>query len=187
MGNKLRNFRLNENPTSTSYTNNMNEMVAQIKRANNIKLKVKGGTGGSKPNPKGHTLQVNIPKSKSVKAGDTTQYAIVITAPEYDNPVRDNYVVQKASVIADVWTGDGDDITIERALGYEGYAVAAEDIRNWAPWYLTDSIVKIVFRFDEQAGVDKWFVDMPMMFHGSESQSSIRFSEAGGFTQAVWA
>jgi len=185
MGDKLRDFRLNENPTSTSFTKNLNQIVAQVKKANNIKLKVKGGTGGKRHSRKGDTLQVNIPKTKNV--GDTTQWAIVITPPEYDNPVRNNWVVQKASVnTSDEWEGDGDDITIERVLGYEGFDSNAEDVRNWTNWPLTDGICKIVNRFDEAEGDNIWYMDMPMMYTGPPDEASLRFSQKDGYTQAVW-
>lgn len=136
-------------------------------------------------------LTMTIPKAPDVvpaAAGDTTQWAIVITAPIYNNPSGDKYVVQKAAVnVSDEWEGDGDDIDIERALTYESNDVYAEDIRNWSPFYLADSIIKIVSRWDEAADDFIWFIDMTMLYGGRESKASIRFNTDDNITQAVWA
>jgi len=123
----------------------------------------------------------------SAGGGLATVWAIVTEIPEYNDPTKDRYVVQKASVVTGTWTGDGTDITIERALGYEGYDANAEDIRNWAPWYLVGSLVEIVSRWDEGEAAAQWYIDMPMMYGGEESVSSFRHSEEDGIVQAVWA
>jgi len=116
-----------------------------------------------------------------------TIWAIVTEIPKYNDTTKDRYVVQKASVVTGTWTGDGTDIIIERALGYEGYDTNAEDIRNWAPWYLVGSLVEIVSRWDEGEVATQWYIDMPMMYGGQETISSFRYSEEDGIIQAVWA
>jgi hypothetical protein len=166
-----------------------------------INVSVRNGIG--KVVTIGSTANIMLDLTQAARAaaaaGDVTQWAIVITVPEYNNPTGDKYVVQKANRDTDdqsptynEWIGDEVDIDIERCLGYEGYDDEAEDIRNWAPWYLVDSIVKIVEHFDEDefgASTEEsiWFLDMPVMYGGGEDISSMRFSEDDGITQCVWA
>ncbi len=118
--------------------------------------------------------------------GGAVQYAVVTQAPEYNDPAKAKYVVQKASVVGGVWTGDGTDLTITRALGYEGYPTAAQDIRNWLPWYLVGAVVRIVERWDEAAAANAWYLDMPQIYGGAEDASSLRQSEITGHPEAVW-
>ena len=69
-------FRLNENPVSTSFTNKLNKLVDATNRLLNIRLNVKGGTGGIKPYPTGFAFNVNIPqRSSSAGGGSTMRWA----------------------------------------------------------------------------------------------------------------
>ena len=167
----------------------MNELIYAINNFNKMVgdplIKVNRTEQGTALSIDMNAIIQRIPKRIGV--GDSTQWAIVITAPIYDNPAGDKYVVKKASVVTGSWVAEGDPIDIERVLGYEGYDSDAEDIRNWAPWYLAGSIVKIVERWDEAEVSDLWYLDMPMEYGGAEEDASIRFSEDDGITQAVWA
>ncbi len=75
----------------------------------------------------------------------------------------------------------------DRVLGYEGYPnPAGLDIRNYIPWYKVNSIVRIVQQWDVAAGALKWFLDMPLIFAGAETDASLRWNPTDGLAQAVW-
>jgi hypothetical protein len=117
------------------------------------------------------------------------QWAIVLQIPEYNEITKNKYVVQKAvesSTTVNGWEGDGNDIEIDRALGFEGYPEDAKDIRNWNPWYEIGSIVKIVQRFDNETSEEKWFLDMPLMYTGPETTASLRHDVTNNHIEAVW-
>ena len=120
-------------------------------------------------------------------SGDATQWAIVTTMPEYEESTGDRYTVQKASVDeSGNWVGDGTDITIERAIGYEGYDSEAIDIRNWVPWFKVGAIVRIVSRWDEAEADTIWYLDEPLIYTGGETTSGLRYSEELGHPVPVW-
>ncbi len=115
------------------------------------------------------------------------QWAIVTEIPEYDSATADHYTVQKASVnTSGAWVGDGTNITIDRALGYEGYDANATDIRNWLPWFKVGSIVRIVSRWDAAEADTIWYLDEPLKYVGGESTSSFRHNSETGHIVAVW-
>gem|GEM_PF-2241186 len=119
--------------------------------------------------------------------GSSVQLAIVTQEPEYNNALKDRYIVQKCSLVGGVYTGDTIDIAIDRVLGYEGYPnPAGLDIRNYIPWYKVNSIVRIVQQWDVAAGALKWFLDMPLIFAGAETDASLRWNPTDGLAQAVW-
>ena len=133
--------------------------------------------------------------------GAATIWAVVTQAPEYNDPAKAKYVVQKASVDTDnqsetynEWVGDGVDIAIERALGFEGHIkheglLDAMDIRNWHPWPPVGSVVPIIEKWDYEQAVPalRWYMDIDMVYGGKESDSSIRVDDETLITQAVWA
>lgn len=124
-------------------------------------------------------------------SGTSTQWAIVTQAPEYNDPTKNKYVVQKASVNAyGEWEGDSSNINITRAIGYEGYLDGVdddcEDIRNWSPWYMVGAVVRIVERWDEAAGDSMWYIDETMAYGGSETESSVRADGDTGRIRSVW-
>ncbi|HOM61931.1 MAG TPA: hypothetical protein PLP49_10930 [Anaerohalosphaeraceae bacterium] len=112
-------------------------------------------------------------------------YAVITQVPEY-NTSKNYYLVQRITLVEEEWIPDGEDLEIDRALGYEGCDTAARDIRNWIPWYAEDSIVKIVQRWDEIDGELKWFLDMPLIYAGAETTASLRHSPITGHVEAVW-
>lgn len=61
MSKKLKKFRLNQNLRSTKSIKMLNDMVAGINKANNINLRVTGGTGGARETFQGHNLTVRVP------------------------------------------------------------------------------------------------------------------------------
>lgn len=142
-------------------------------------------------------------RRRSAAAGSSggVVWAIVTQFPEYNDPEKAKFVVQKASIAAvagnDVWQGDGADIEITRAIGHEGSGTAGEDIRNWAPWPAVGSIVKIIARETIITDTDQvppvevrqsaWLLDFPIMFGGDETESSFRADPDTGAAQAVWA
>lgn len=69
MARKLKKFRLNENPRSTDYTKKLNEIIDAVNKANNISLTVQGARGSVISNPRGHALNVVIPKQTLGKGG----------------------------------------------------------------------------------------------------------------------
>lgn len=111
-------------------------------------------------------------------------WAEITGVPQYNSAV-DYYTVEKVNLINGVWTKDTIPITIDRALGYEGY-VDATDIRNWVPWWPVGSLVQIIERWDEAAAANKWFLNMQMFYAGPESEASIRHSAIAGHVEAVW-
>lgn len=123
----------------------------------------------------------------SSSGGSSVQLAIVKQEPKYNTSGRDCYKVQKCSLVGGVYTGDTVDITIDRVLGYEGYeSPAGIDIRNYVPWYKLNSIVRIVQQWDVTAGALKWFLDMPMIYCGSETVRTLAWSEDDNVAHAVW-
>lgn len=128
-------------------------------------------------------------------------WAIVTQVPEYNDPDKAKFIVQKAVIATvennEVWQGSGTDIEITRAIGFEGYDTAGEDIRNWSPWPAVDSIVKIIARDiivtdtelepPLEVRESAWFLDYPIMFGGDETDSSFRADPDTGAAQAVWA
>ena len=119
------------------------------------------------------------------------QYAVVTQVPAYNDPLKNKFVVQKASVDTDnqsetynKWVGDGVDIAIERALGFEGHvkhegSLDAMDIRNWYPWPPVGSVVPIIEKWDYEQAVPalRWYMDIDMVYGGKESDSSIRVDD----------
>lgn len=130
-----------------------------------------------------------------------TQYAIVTQTPEYNEPTKAKFIVQKASIDTDSesetynqWIGDGTDIDIERALGFEGNIAhegdnTAKDIRNWHTWPAVGSIVPIIQKWDYEQATPalRWYIDIDMDYGGDETVSSIRMDDATLIKQAVWA
>lgn len=119
--------------------------------------------------------------------GQSVQYALITQTLEYNDPLKNCYIVERASLVDNVWTKDGNPITITRALGYEGYDSYAQDLRNWQPWYPVNSLVKIISHYDETEADMLYYLDMPMFYTGPETQASLRWNEELGIVQAVWA
>lgn len=129
--------------------------------------------------------------------GGVAQTAIVTQVPEYNNVLKDMFIVQKASVVGDEWVGDGDDITIERAFGFEGFVSHegtndAKDIRNWSPWPPVGSIINIVEKWDAEqvTPANRWYmtgIGVPSIYGGKESISNIRVDDETLITRVVWA
>jgi hypothetical protein len=169
----------------------MNQIIISVRALTNM---VGDGVVNVQKTSSGVTLKLDIDRlagelPKGGSAGGTTWY-IVTENPVYNDPVRDRYVVQKAiEDSAGEWEGDGTDVVIERALGYEGYDVDAEDIRNWTPWYLEGAIVKVASHLDDDNSASlgkEFFLDMPMLYTGPETEASLRTHETEGWAQAVW-
>ncbi len=90
-----------------------------------------------------------------------------------DSADIDEYTVQR---INSAGVKDGNDITIDRAMGYEGYGTDGEDIRNFIPWFGVGARIPIVQHFDENessAGTAKWFFYLPMTFVGKPADRSL--------------
>lgn len=121
------------------------------------------------------------------------QYAIVTQTPEYNEPTKAKFIVQRASVNeSGEWEGDEDDIDIDRALGFEGFVEHegnsnAKDIRNWHPWPAAGSIVPIIQKWDADIDDYRLYMDIDMAYGGVETVSSLRVDDETLLTQAVWA
>lgn len=136
--------------------------------------------------PRGPQYAQTTSARRPTAAGDKTIYAIVIQSPEYNDPAKNKYIVQRATVNEGQWVGDGNDIEIVRALGYEGYGTDALDIRNWLPWYPVNSIVRIIQHYDATAQESVWFIAESMLYGGPEHNSSLRYNEDAQQSEAVW-
>lgn len=151
----------------------------------------------------GQTFRLNVNRLRSripqLSGGGSggPQYAIVTEVPEYNDPVKNKFVVQKASKNADdEWAGDGTDIDIERALGFEGHVTHegndnAKDIRNWHPWPSVGTVVQIIQKWDaeQETPANRWYMTgekAPSDYGGSESVASLRVDDETLLTQAVW-
>ena len=195
MSKKQTKFRPNENPKSISFTQKLNAIVDAVNRANNIKVSVKGGTGGILHSQKGHSIFVNLPKKSISKSGGggggtstaTTQWAEITQIPEYDDANKAKYIVEKVSLNAsNEWVKDGSPLDITYAIGYEGNLDGstddAADIRNWFPWYGVGAIVRIIQRIDSEQNpsvpVEEWWIAETMIFGGKETESAIRVQES---------
>jgi len=152
--------------------------------------------------PAGITLRLNIDEvlRRTIKyrvgggSGGAVSIAEVIISPnhESDSAAIDDYTVQK---INSSGVKDGTDITIDRAMGYEGYGTDGEDIRNFIPWFGVGARVPIIQHFDEDeasAGALKWFFYLPMTFIGKSADRSLDVeiettaNESEYRTMAVW-
>ena len=124
-----------------------------------------------------------IPKTPA-DAATGFQFAEITEALSYDDitPI-DEYTVQK---IDGAGEKDGTDITIDRALGYEGYGEDGEDIRNYAPWFGVGTIVPIAQHYDETEEALKWFIHASVLFIGEPANRSIDIYESSLRTMAVW-
>lgn len=128
-----------------------------------------------------------------------TVWAVVTQIPEYNVSGKNKYIVQKAAIDTDSesetyneWVGDGSDIDIERAIGFEGYLDGdddfCKDVRNWFPWFGVGAVVPIVERWDYEQTTPalRWFLDKTLIYGGPETDSSVRHSEDDGFVHTVW-
>jgi len=100
-----------------------------------------------------------------------------------------SYTVQK---IDESGNKDGNDIVIDRALGYEGHGSDGEDIRNYSPWFGVGARVPIAQHHDTGAGGLKWFINLTLTFVGKPADRSLDIeevttaSESEYRTMAVW-
>ena len=131
--------------------------------------------------PAGTTVRLNFAAilerimKNSKGTGDTIYVGEVTSAinHEDDSAAIDAYTVQK---INSSGVKDGTDITIDRAMGYEGYGSDGEDIRNFIPWFGVGARVPILEHFDDNessAGEAKWFFFAPMTFIGKPADRSL--------------
>jgi len=102
--------------------------------------------------------------------------------------LKDYYLVKRATVSNGQWIPDGsDEITVKRALGYEGYSDdEAKDIRNWVPWWPVNSIVRIIERWDDVDNQMRWFIAEPMIYTGKPETATLRHHPTDGIVQCVW-
>lgn len=159
----------------------------------------------------GDTVHINLilPRNKNIAATSTSSsitrtYAIVTVAPEYNNPELAQYTVQIATLDSNIesetygqYVGDGTDIIIDRALGFEGlynpYTQTGDenalDIRNWGINYKSGALVEIISRPDlENPSNDtKYYINCFAQYFGSETVASVRNDYENGITLAVWA
>lgn len=133
--------------------------------------------------------------------GVSVQWAIVTQVPEYNEPTKAKFIVQKAAVDTDSesetyneWVGDETDIDIERALGFEGCIAhegdnTAKDIRNWHPWPPVGAIVPIIQKWDYEQATPalRWYMDIDLIYGGGDAEASIRVDDETLLPQAVWA
>ena len=114
-------------------------------------------------------------------------WALIAQQPEYDTS-KDYYLVKRATVSNGQWIPDGsDEITVKRALGYEGYSDdEAKDIRNWVPWWPVNSIVRIIERWDGVDNQMRWFIAEPMIYTGKPETATLRHHPTDGIVQCVW-
>lgn len=148
--------------------------------------------------PIGTTIRLNfaavlerIMKNSGGGGGEQVQFAEITVALNHDSESAavDEYTLRR---IDDSGTKYGDNITIDRAMGYEGYGSDGEDIRNFFPWFGVEAIVPIVQHFDDVEGDAKWFFYIPMTFIGKPSDRSldIEIETTSGQsefrTMAVW-
>ena len=124
----------------------------------------------------------------SMSEGGTAGFvwARIKAVPVYDSS-SDGYTVRKLILVGQDWQEDTEDLTVKRALGYEGYSDdEAKDIRNWVPWWPVDSIVRIIERWDDVDNVMRWFIAEPMIYTGKPETATLRHHPTDGIVQCVW-
>lgn len=119
-------------------------------------------------------------------ATSSFQWARIKAVPVYDSS-SDGYTVRKLILVGQDWQEDTEDLTVKRALGYEGYSDdEAKDIRNWVPWWPVNSIVRIIERWDDVDNQMRWFIAEPMIYTGKPETATLRHHPTDGIVQCVW-
>jgi len=120
--------------------------------------------------------------------GDPTQWARVTQVPEYDDPEKAKYIVEKIRVNPTtlLWEPYDPVIEISKVYGQGEMTDGREDIRNYVPWYVVNAWIKIIERWNQTTQEDEWLIDMPLIFTGEPTECSIRFDSDKKITQAVW-
>ena len=137
-----------------------------------INLSVRNGRGKVIQNGSTVNLMIDLPRAIHSGGGGLLQFAEVTVALSHASV--NEYTVQKINNLGEK---DGVNITIDRALGYEGFGTDATDIRYFAPWFGVGAIIKICKHFDDEADEIKWFIDMPMLFIGKPADRSLDIDE----------
>ena len=142
-------------------------------------------------------ILIDIPKqtgSTTTTTGETTLWAVIKQGLVYNEAGGDTYTLNLITFDNPSTGGytEGSEITIDRALGYEGYYNSGADtndldLRNYVPWYSVGSIVKVLERYDLLAEEEIYFIDLPIAYTGEETIASLRWDSDTGIVQAVWA
>jgi len=139
------------------------------------------GTGGIKTRVTRNGIVIDG-RGAATSTTATTYWAEVTATLTHDSV--DEYTVQR---IDSSGVKSGTDITIDRALGYEGYDAAGTDIRNFMPWFEVGSIVPIAKHYDSAEDGMKWFINLSMVFIGLPVDRSLDIYEADDRrAMAVW-
>jgi hypothetical protein len=202
---------------SAELRDKLNRLVSDLYRSLNIRT---DGIICQAKSPTGISLRLDIPALMqqlpqlygSGGGGPVaTVYCKVMQIPVYNDPTKAKFVVQIANIDTVVgsqtyqqWVGNGTDIQIERALGFEGFLDGGnndcKDIRNWFPWPNVNSIVPLITKWDYENFVGqtrtpmtRYYMNVDMMYGGPEDIASIRQNPLfvhstyyRNIVQAVW-
>lgn len=199
MSKKIRKFRPNENVKSIEFTKKLNAIVDAVYRANNLTVNVKNGTGGIRHFPKGHSININIPRGTTIKGNNAINlnyfWGVITETLSYDTAGADGICEYTIMDIDDYNAGLTSPTYTPRIINnYDADGnIKTTDLREFIPWLEDKALVPIIWynsnpsAEDEVIDYNNLFILNSFSYTGNNEVKSIAWHESDGRIMSVYA